>query len=344
MTTLTGSYTTLLDLVKLQQLDGKIATITEILSRACPMMEDMHFQEGNLENGNRTTMRTSLPSGTWVGYNQGWGTGKGTVSTFDDMAKMCKLRSVLDCELAEYGGNMAANRAAVDFPAAMGLTQQLETAILYSNSGTTPDAPLGLTPRYNLTTGATGNNIVNCSGTGATDLTSIWIITWGPQTVFGFYPRGSQLGLKVEDMGKIQVTDQGNVATAAAYWAYCTEFTWKVGLAVADWRYATRICNIDQAALVDDAASGVDLYDKMITAWYKRPASALGDFGRTFVYCTPTIAEYLHKQALSRAFGGLTPDTVAGAPVTRFMGAPIRISDRIKPTVDATTTGETVVS
>jgi hypothetical protein len=305
------------------------------------MMEDMHFQEGNLENGNRTTMRTALPSGTWVGYNQGWSTGKGAVSTFDDMAKMCKLSSKLDCELAEYGGDVASNRAAVDFPAAMGLTQQLETAILYSNSATAPDEPLGLTPRYNLTTGATGNNIVNCSGTGATDLTSIWIITWGPQTVFGFYPKGSQLGLKVEDMGKVQVTDAGGTNQ---YWAYDTEFTWKVGLAVADWRYAARICNIDQAALVDDAASGVDLYDKMITGWYKRPAKSLGDFARTYVYCTPTIAEYLHKQALSRAFGGLTPDTVAGAPVTRFMGAPIRISDRIRPTVDATTTGETVVS
>jgi hypothetical protein len=321
-------------------LDGSLATITEILSRACPMMQDVHVQEGNLEQGNRTTMRTSLPTGTWVGYNEGWSTGKGTVSTFTDEAKMCKLRSVLDVELANYGGNAAANRAAVDLPAVGGLAQQMETAVLYSNAATAPKEPLGLTPRYNSLSGATARNIVNAGGSGSY-LSSIWFCTWGPQTGFLFYPRGSSLGLKQEDKGQILVTDSGGTNQ---YWAYVTEFTWKLGLAIADWRYFARVCNIAEDALVADAASGVDLYDKMITAWYKRPAEALGDFARTYIYCTPTVAEYLHKQALSRAFGGLTPDTVAGAPVTRFMGVPIRISDKLKPTVDATTTGETVVS
>lgn len=339
MATLTGAYTTLLDLVQLHALDGSMATIVEVLARACPMLQDAHIQEGNMEQGNRTTLRTSLPTGTWVGFNEGWGTGKGTVSTFTDEAKMLKLRSVIDCELAEYGGNVAANRAAVDLPMVGGLSQQMESAVLYSNSATAPREILGLTPRFNSTTGATGSNIIDCGG--SSNLTSIWFITWGPQTAFLFYPKGSQVGLKQEDMGKQLVTDSGGTNQ---YWGYMTEFTWKVGLAVADWRFIQRVANIDVTALTDDAASGVDLYDKMITAYYKRPAVALGDFARTYIYCTPTIAEYLHKQALSRSFGGLTPDTVAGVPITRFLGAPIRISDKIKPTVDAPATGEDVVS
>jgi len=104
-----------------------------------------------------------------------------------------------------------------------------------------------------------------------------------------------------------------------------------------DYRYVIRLCNIDYTALTADAASGVDLLDKMLDAYYARPTMDLGNMAKTMIYCNKTIAKFLHKQAMNKTNVNLTLDSAAGKPIVSFLDAPIRVCDNI-------TNAETVVA
>jgi hypothetical protein len=112
--------------------------------------------------------------------------------------------------------------------------------------------------------------------------------------------------------------------------AYVTKFQWKIGLSVLDYRHVIRICNVDVSDLTADAASGADLISLLIDAYYSRPTITFGEtMAKTFVYCNPTIAKFLHKQALVPTNVALTIDTVAGKPIVNVLGAPVHVCDNI---------------
>ncbi len=57
-------------------------------------------------------------------------------------------------------------------------------------------------------------NVIDAGGTGDT-LTSIWLVSWGDNTVHGIYPKGSKSGLEHEDLGRLTVADEkGNIVKA----------------------------------------------------------------------------------------------------------------------------------
>ena len=325
-TALTSTYLTLLDYAKREKPGGGIDEVIEVLAASNPIIADANVMEGNLPTGHRSTQRTTQPTGTWRLLNYGVQPEKSTTRQVTDNCGILEAYSKLDVDVASLGGNEAAFRASEDNAFIAGLNSTVATALFYGNQGTDPEQMHGLSPRYNLTTGEYASQIVNGGGTGD-DNCSIWIITWGPQTCSLIYPKGSKAGLTNDDMGKQLVTDS---ATPAGYYtAYVTKFQWKLGLCLRDYRYVIRICNIDYSALTTDAASGADLLDKLVDAYYARPSVDLGNMAKTFIYCNKTIAKFLHKQAQSRANVNLTIDQPAGKPIVSFLDAPIRVCDNL---------------
>ena len=65
MATLSVRNPTLLDLAKIRDPDGKIATVVEILNETNEILDDMSWMEGNLPTGHRTSMRSGIPAPTW---------------------------------------------------------------------------------------------------------------------------------------------------------------------------------------------------------------------------------------------------------------------------------------
>ncbi|GAH45226.1 unnamed protein product, partial [marine sediment metagenome] len=95
-------------------------------------------------------------------------------------------------DVASLNGNEAAFRASEDNAFIAGMNSTAADAIFYSNALRTPEQMHGFAPRYNSLaspTGATSAQMINGGGSG-TDNTSIWIITWGPQTCSLIYPKG----------------------------------------------------------------------------------------------------------------------------------------------------------
>ncbi len=333
-TELSTKYLTILDWAKRVLPDGGIAEVIEQLAETNPLLTDASMIEGNLPTGHRSTQRTTQPSGTWRQYNQGVAETKSTTRQIDDQAGMLEAYSAVDKKLAMLNGNVNAFRASEDMAFILGLGEDATDAIIYGNSGTEPEKPHGLAPRYNSLTDTVGaaGNVINGGGSGS-DNASMWLITWGPKTTTLIHPKGTPMGLQNTDLGEIAWDD----ANSNKYQALVTHYSWDLGLSVPDYRYNVRIANIDVSELTADGATGTDLMFRMVSAFYVRPTVALSSMTRTYWYCNKTIGEFLHHQASNKANVNLTIDNPAGMPIVSFLGAPVHI-------VDALTSAEATIS
>lgn len=324
MATIGTQYLNLLDYAKREAPGGGIDEIIEVLAASNPIIADANVMEGNLPTGHRSTQRSTQPSGSWRLLNYGVSPEKSTTEQRTDVCGILEAYSQLDVDVAKLNGNEARFRASEDNAFVAGMNSTVATALFYGNQNTDPEQMHGLSPRYNSLSGDYASQIINGGGSGS-DNTSIWIITWGPRTCTLIYPRGSKAGLQNDDLGKQLVRDSSN----RLYEAYVTKFQWKLGLALMDYRYVIRICNIDYSDLTADAASGADLLDKLLDAYYARPTVDLGNMAKTFIYTNKAIAKFLHKQAQNKANVNLTIDSPAGKPVVSFLDAPIHVCDNI---------------
>lgn len=324
-TELSTSFLTLADWAKRQDPGGGVADVIEVLAESNPILKDANVMEGNLPTGHRSTQRTTQPSGTWRTLNAGVAETKSTTRQVDDTVGMLEAYSAVDVALANLNANSAAFRASEDNAFVQGLSEDAVDAIIYGNNSTiAPEQPKGLAARYNSTSGTIGSYVISASGSGS-DNTSVFLVTWGPKTCTLIYPKGSQAGLKMQDLGERPWDD----SSSNPYQAYVTHFAWYIGLSVPDYRYNVRICNIDVSDLTVDASSGADLMRYMVQAYYARPSQAIGNMTRAYWYCNRTVAEYLHHQASNKSNVNLTIDNAGGQPIISFLGAPIHVCDAI---------------
>jgi len=320
MATIGGSYQTLIDYAKVEAPGGGIDTVIDVLSESNPIIEDANVMEGNLPTGHRFTKSSSEPTGSWRLLNKGVAAEKGTHEQETETCGLLETYSQADVALANLGGNAVAYRATQDKRFIAGLSKTAATAIFYANQKVDPEKMHGLSPRK----GSLGTYVLDGGGSGSTN-TSMWFVTWGPLTVSLVFPKASKAGLSMEDLGQATAVDSNGLM----FEVYRTHFIWNLGMALLDTRYAIRIANIDVALLTADAASGTDLMDKMVDAYYARPTDALGNMAKTFIYCNKTIAKFLHKQAQNKSNVNLTIDSPAGRPIVSFLDAPIHVCDSL---------------
>ena len=329
MATLSTTNPTLADVAKRYDPDGKIDTIVELLSETNEVLDDMTFLEGNLPTGHKTTIRSGLPSSTWRKLNYGVQPSKSTTVQVTDTAGMLEAYAEVDKALADLNGNTASFRLSEDRAFLESMNQTMASTLFYGDTGTDPEKFMGLAPRFDLTTAESGDNIILGGGSGS-DNTSIWLVVWGPNTCHGIYPKGSQAGLKHEDLGEVTLED----AASGKYQGYRTHYKWDIGLTLRDWRYVVRIPNIDISDLTADASAGAELVDLMVQAIEKVPNLGLG---RAVFYGNRTISSYLRRQITNTNNVRISMDEVAGKRVLNFDGIPFRRNDAI-------TNAETLIS
>lgn len=318
-----ASNPTLIDLVRAQDPKGGMAKIVEALTKRTPVLEYLTFVEGNLETGHRITTETSLPSIGYRAFNEGVATGKYTSGQFDEVTGMMEGHSQLDVKLAELNGNSAAYRASVDMRFLRAFKHEFETGFFYNSTAATPKKFNGLAPRYSNLSGTPYYRQVvdsTVSDDGGNDNTSIWLVCFSPETVFGITPKGAPSGLVHEDMGIQMVTD----AAGNRFRAYESVWNWSVGLCVADAEAVVRVGNIDTSGLVK---TGQALIDDMTTAYFRLRDPSMG---RCVFFVNRTVNEYLFNQAramVSSSTLSIQNDVVTGKPLAHFMGIPIVLTD-----------------
>lgn len=321
--TLSTNTLTLADWASRLDPDGKTAAIVEMLNQSNEILQDMTFIEGNLPTGHLTTVRTGLPAVAWRLINSGVTPSKSTTAQITEAAGILEAWSEVDLDLLQLNGNQAATRMSEARAFIEAMNQEMAQTLFYGNSSLAPEEFTGLAPRYSSLSAGNSTNIIDAGGTGS-DNTSIWLVAWDPETVTGIFPKGSKAGLQHNDYGEVTVEVTSGVAGQRMR-AMQERWQWKAGIALKDWRYVVRICNIDVSDL--NTGSAADLISLMERAEEIIP----NNLGRRVFYGNRTIGRYARKQIRTSVSngGGLTFENVEGKRVGEFDGVPFRRVDAI---------------
>lgn len=322
-----GTKNNLLDIAKRLDPDGKIAKIVELLSQVNGIVEDIPFKEANEMTSHLTTVRTGLPAVYWRLLNAGVQPSKSTTAQIKEGIGMLEAWAVCDVKLAELSGNEKAYRLSEATAFLEAMNQEAAQTIIYGNSATSPEEFNGLAIRYSSSSAANGQNIIKAGGAGS-DNTSIYLVCWGEQTVHGIYPKGSKAGVDHKDLG-VQVEQNANGVTGAQMEVYKEKFNWNMGIALKDWRYVVRVCNIDVSDL--SGGSAADITGLMIRAIHRIPNL---NMGKPVFYMNRTVFQYLDLQRRTSvtAGGQLDYSVVDGKAIYMFRGIPVKIVDALLET------------
>lgn len=326
MSTLGGSVVTLADRAKTWDPDGRPARVVELLNQTNRVLDDMHMVEGNLPFGHQVTVRTGLPTAFWRLANQGVAPSKGTTAQFTEQCGIMEQWSEVDEVVAELNGDVEEYRLQNAKPHIESMNQEQVATMFYGNTGTAPEEFLGLSVRYNDPSAGNGTNIINGGGSGS-DMSSVWLIGWGENAVYGVYPKGTMGGLRHKDLGLGVVESTAGIAGNRLL-AYRDQWQWRTGICVADWRYAVRIANIDISALVAKS-SAADLVDLMIRAYHKIP---FPETVRLAFYMNRTVYQMLNIQRRDSSLGGgIKMEDIDGRliPTFQYSATPIRLVDQL---------------
>lgn len=318
-------FPSLIDVAKRTDPDGAIASIAELLSQTNPILDDAVWVEANQTTKHVVTVRTGLPTIYFRMLNQGVPPSKSTTAQVEEAMSIMEAYSEVDKDLAMLNGNTAEFRLSEDsaFIEAMNIKQA--QTVFYGNPAADPKSYPGLAIRYSTKSGAVnGRNILLAGGAGS-DNSSAYLVVWAMSTVFMTYPKGSQAGLLVEDLGEETVID----SQGGRFQALRSHYQWKAGLVVKDWRYVVRIANISTAALA--GGSPPDLIKLFQQAIDLVPSLSMG---RAAFYTNRVVAAALRDQAAAKTGNVLTVEqgqTQLGTNIVtqRFLGVPLRVNDAL---------------
>jgi len=324
MATLGATFVDLIDVYKQQDGRGNFVDVIEMLMEMTPMLDDAIAVECNKGTTHLHTVRSGLPTVTWGKLYQGIPNSKGAKAQVEDTTGFVEGLSTVDKRLLELSTNEGAVRLSEAQSYLEAMSQEVATKLIYGNSASDPEEFMGLAPRFDDLGAANGGQIIDAGGTGS-DNTSIWFVTWGDNQCNLLYPKGTQAGVQRDDKGEQRVTDgPGN-----AYYAKEELFTWHIGLAVKDWRYVSRIANVDVSLM---QAGSVALYNFMRKAYYKLQNRRVAG-GKIAIYCNRDVLESLDALATNAGasdnFVRLKPMEIEGKEVMTYRGIPIRETDAI---------------
>ena len=340
MPVLGNTALTLSDWRKRMAPDGSVDFIIEALMNANPIMDDIPWMMGNLPTGNKTTIRSSMPTPSIRRINRGVERHKSQTEQVTDTTIILEDRSVVDIELLALAQNGEAFRRSEDAAFVAGFSDAVAANIFYGD--TTADAGEtfnGIAMRYNEYGDATYKNKaayqVISAGTAGTNNTSGYFVGWGTHATTGIYPKGSQLGLQQRDLGESTVTD----ANGREYQAVTTLFTWKCGLAVGDIRANAAVRNIDMSTLGSlTSAQKLALVEKFIRAKNRIRGIQSRD-KKVVLYVGDELYNFFELYLLDKNNVHITrQELMNAAPQLYLSGIPIKKCDAIseeEPAVQA---------
>jgi hypothetical protein len=328
--------TTLMDVLTELDPGGKQLDIAEVLTQQNEVLADMHWEEGNSVTGHKDAMRTVLPTPSFRAINSGVPVTKAGSTPVEETCALLEDFSQVDRELAVLSGDVNKFRLRQATPHVQGMSNKQALTLFYGNAGTNPLEYTGFAPRFNslnTSTNKAAGQIIDAGGTGS-NLRSIWLVGWGPNSVFGIYPKGTKGGLAHEDVTNASGEGEHGFPAASVlqdangnmYMGYRDHWVWRCGLFVKDWRYVVRIANIDMTALTLNEASGPKLEDLMIQA-EEQIESTTGV--RAVFYMPRAIRAYMRRQINNKKAQYTSWEEVGGQRLMKFGDTTIRRTDAL---------------
>lgn len=332
MAALDATMPTLLDAVRQLAPDGTQMTIAEIMETKKPILQDIPWYEGNLVTGNRHSVRTSEPTVYWRRLNEGVPRSKSSSTSIDESAAMLEGMSAVDRKVAILAQDPAKFRLNENRPFIESMGKELATTLFYGNALVDQSKFTGFMPRYNDLD--YGDQVIDGGGVG-TDNRSIIMVSWGPNTVHGIFPKNTVGGIQHMDLTTntqkagdgFPIGDVITDAQGREYLGYRDHYEWNCGIAVKDPRAIVRIANIDFSLLTYDASTGANLMRLMIELVERKEEDATGN---TVIYVPRAIRTWLrHQIAEKKQAGVLGFDEFLGKRMMHIDGTPFRREDSL---------------
>ena len=340
----TGAPFTLVDLARRTDPTGEASEIAELLSQANEIYDDLVWKEGNTNTGHLYTVRTSRPAGWWRYIGQGVPMSKTTTMQSRINCGMLEDNFTVDRKILEMAEDQNEFRYKEDNGHLEGMSQTVAGQFIYGNATSNPAAFTGLSAFYSTVSTATASNAVNVfdgGGTGSNN-TSLWLVGWSPRSIYGVFPKGSAAGLKLEPLQQELAYDNlGNPYRAAVTW-----FRQEAGLCVEDWRWGSRLCNLDVTSAGLGGTNPFDIFATMSKMVLRMPKMARGVSGvtetdaksemgmvvRPAFYADRTLRGFMDIQAIRDKNVLIGLEDYAGRPIDSYRKVPIRVVDQIKNT------------
>ena len=325
----------IVDLAKRQDPDGKIAGIIEILAQQNTLMADAPFMACNDWTTHLTTLRTQMPAVYWGKINLATSWSKSDTAQIREGTGFIRQYSGVDVTLAEISGDVNGFRLSESQAVMEAMRQEAEATFFYGNAGTAPEEFNGLAVRYNAlstSTSPAAANVINAAGTedSPSDLTSIWLVSWGENNVHALVPKGVPGGLRHDNLGRQLIQSSTTLGAMASLTMFVDEYRWFMGLALRDWRSAGRVANID----ISDRLAATD---SVLPAFVRRLIASAHLPGNKVLYMNRNTAYLFNEECFRdvKGGGGLTFANVGGENIASFQGIPIHITDGILSTESA---------
>ena len=337
----TGAPLTLVDLARRTDPDGDASDIAELLSQANEIYDDLVWKEGNTNTGHVYTVRTSIPQGWWRYIGQGVPMAKSTTAQGRINCGMLTGLSVIDRKLLRMADDQNKFRYEEDNSFLEGMSQTIAQTFMYGSNLANPAQFTGLSAFYNTVNTATAANAVNVFNGGgvSSNNASIWLVGWSPRSIYGVFPKGSTAGLKLEPLNSTEVAydNLGNPYPAALTW-----FEQEAGLCVEDWRWGSRLCNLDVTSAGLGGPTPFDIFANGLTKMVLRlpkmarevsgvtetdARSEQGLVIRPAIYANRTVRGFMDIQIIRDKNVLIGVNDYAGRPCDSFRKIPIRVMD-----------------
>ena len=318
---LIGDLYNLSDVAKITLNNGKFAKAFDVIAEMNPIVDDVPFVPSNDGETYKSTELTGYPTTYYRMVNQGIPVStdneKMIRNSFAQLANAYQIDRKLVTGTKE---SIDAFMARKDLRYVTSLMDSLATTMVYGDSATETDKFTGLAARLSVPSTnykEAGYNLISGGGSGS-DNTSMYGVVWSGDGAFGFYPEGSQAGLKITRMRDVEIRDSGGTNEFIGHKNF---YEMDAGLVVTDWHHICRACNIDVSDLTfDKSGSSANLSD-LLTRLEIRMA---GMIGRPVIYVNKTIYSFLTRQVKETVGGNLGYQEVKGKRILDWNGIAIK--------------------
>ena len=313
--------------------------IVELVAKKVEMLDDMTVVAANNGTALETTVRTETPTPVWTTYYGGIPSNKGSKAKIKVSTGRMATKILVDKKL--YDDSKDKDAVLEDEISAniTGMKNELANAMIY---GLLRENPLGINGLFKHYSSYDNDNtddtdsshyVLNALGkSGDTSskgkLGSIALVGWSPNTITAFHPEHSGTGgIEKSDKRVTDIADP-DVGGDATYEAYLQYLYWNLGLAVRDYRYGGRICNIQRDKML---TGGLDAAQKYIELIDRISQRVLDDGVKQAWYM-----DRLMWENVSTLFARVTRQNavsfqqVDGRKERKLFGIPVRIMDAMK--------------
>lgn len=302
--------------------DGKVAEqrVVELQAQQNKIWEVLPMKPCNEGTKETVLLRAELPPTAWRMINKGRKPTKSAVKQASYTTGGKEEFSEVDERLLQINKNSNTWRLSEATSKQEAMSQDMCRTIIYGNEKINPAGFTGFDAHYGSKAAGIDSiwtdQIIDAGGTGD-NLTSLWIVTFGMDTVYGIHPAGIPAGYQYRDNGRVQMRDEEN----GTFWGYQSQFNWDLGLAIRDPRYVVRLANIDitkrdNSTFIENL---IESYGQIHNP----------DKGNTVILCNRKVETYINILASKKENVNLRIDEFGGKKITHFWTSPILRTDAI---------------